>query len=167
MPLAPVVEAALWYQFYFLTARGRAGLAANRRELARLMWTRNSPKWKFDAATFDRSAAAFENPDYVDIVIHSYRHRLGGAPGFPVYEDLETRLAQLPVISVPTVTLDGADDGVVPATDGASTASKFSAGRRHRVIAGVGHNVPQEAPAEFAAAVWELASMVPDAGHRN
>ena len=122
------------------------------------MWTRNSPTWHFDDATFDRSADVFENPDYVDVVIHSYRHRLGLAPGDPQYADLERRLAAQPIISVPTITLDGDADGVVPATDGKSTAAKFAGGRQHRVIPNIGHNLPQEDPAAFAAAVWELAS---------
>jgi pimeloyl-ACP methyl ester carboxylesterase len=158
LPAPARVEAAFWYQFYFLTERGRAGLAANRRDIARIMWARNSPGWHFDDDTFDRSAAAFDNPDYVDVVIHSYRHRLGHAAGFPPYDDLERRLAAQPAITVPTITLDGDADGVVPATDGASTASRFTGGRQHRVIANVGHNLPQEAPVAFASAVWELAS---------
>ena len=151
------VEAGLWYQFYFLTERGRAGLTANRREIAKIMWARNSPTWHFDDASFDRSAAAFDNPDYVDVTIHSYRHRLGFAAGYPAYAEIEDRLAAQPVIAVPTITLDGDADGVVPATDGKSTAAKFSGERQHRVIAGVGHNVPQEAPEAFAGAVLELA----------
>ena len=157
-PVAPKTEAALWYQFYFQTERGRAGLTANRRDLARVVWTRNSPTWHFDDATFDRSADVFENSDYVDVVIHSYRHRLGLAAGDPQYADLERRLAAQPIISVPTITLDGDADGVVPATDGKSTAAKFAGGRQHRVIPNIGHNLPQEDPATFAAAVWELAS---------
>lgn len=158
LPIAPKIEAGFWYQYYFQTERGRAGLTANRRDIARLMWTRNSPTWYFDDATFDRSAPAFDNPDYVDVVIHSYRHRLGLAAGFPPYEALEKRLAAQPAITVPTITLDGDADGVVPATDGQSTAAKFVGGRQHRVITNVGHNLPQEAPTAFAAAVWELAS---------
>jgi pimeloyl-ACP methyl ester carboxylesterase len=158
LPLAPAVEAAFWYQFYFLTERGRAGLTANRREIARLMWTRNSPNWRFDAATFERSAPAFDNPDYVDVVIHSYRHRLGHAAGHAPYTEIEAKLARLPPIEVPTITMDGAADGVVAATDGKSTASRFAGKRDHRVIPDAGHNLPQEAPGAFAAAVWELAS---------
>ncbi|MEO7275916.1 MAG: alpha/beta hydrolase [Vicinamibacterales bacterium] len=158
VPAAPKVEAGLWYQFYFLTERGRAGLTANRRDIARIMWARNSPTWRFDAAAFDRSARAFDHPDYVDVVIHSYRHRLGFAPGYAPYEDLERRLALLPAITVPTITLDGDADGVVPATDGSSTAGKFVGERQHRVIPNVGHNLPQEAPGAFTAAVWDLAS---------
>ena len=158
-PLAPAVESGLWYQFYFTTERGRAGLAAHRRELARTLWRRNSPTWRFDEATLDRHAAAFEQPDYVDVVMHSYRHRLGLADGDPAYADVERRLAVLPPITVPTITLDGAADGVVPATDGTAAASRFGRGRRHRVLADVGHNLPEEAPAEFARAVWDLASV--------
>jgi pimeloyl-ACP methyl ester carboxylesterase len=158
LPVSAKVEAGIWYQYYFQTERGRAGLTANRREIAKLMWTRNSPRWHFDDATFARSAASFDNPDYVDVVIHSYRHRLGLAAGYAQYADLEERLAALPVISVPTITLDGDADGVVPATDGKSTAARFTGGRQHRVIPHVGHNLPQESPAVFADAVWELAS---------
>jgi pimeloyl-ACP methyl ester carboxylesterase len=158
LPLPAKIEAGLWYQYYFLTERGRAGLTANRRDIARILWTRNSPTWHFDDATFDRSADAFDNPDYVDVVIHSYRHRLGLAAGYPPYEELEKRLAAQPTITVPTITLDGDADGVVPATDGTSTAAKFAGERQHRVIPNVGHNLPQEDPTAFAAAVWELAS---------
>ena len=156
VPIAVKIEAGFWYQYYFLTERGRAGLSANRRDIVRLMWTRNSPTWHFDDATFDRSFPSFENPDYVDVVIHSYRHRLGFAPDYPPYEEFEKRLAAQPNITVPTITLDGDSDGVIPATDGKSTAAKFVGGRQHRVIPNVGHNLPQEDPAAFAAAVWEL-----------
>jgi pimeloyl-ACP methyl ester carboxylesterase len=158
LPVSAKVEAGIWYQYYFQTERGRAGLTANRRDIARLMWSRNSPGWNFDDAAFARSATSFDNPDYVDVVIHSYRHRLGLAAGHLQYADLEARLAAQPVIGVPTITLDGDADGVVPATDGRSTADKFTGGRQHRVIPRVGHNLPQESPAVFADAVWELAS---------
>jgi pimeloyl-ACP methyl ester carboxylesterase len=134
LPLPAKIEAGFWYQYYWLTERGRAGLMANRRDIARIMWTRNSPHWHFDDATFDRSATAFDNPDYVDVVIHSYRHRLGFAAGYPPYEEIEKRLATQPAIMVPTITLDGDADGVVPATDGQSTAAKFAGERQHRVI---------------------------------
>ena len=157
-PLPPSIESGLWYQYYFQTERGRAGLAANRRELTRTLWQRNSPTWRFDEATLSRHASAFDNPDYVDVVIHSYRHRLGLAAGYSPFEEVERRLATLPAISVPAITLDGDADGVVPATDGKSTAAKFTGGRQHRVIPNVGHNLPEEAPKEFADAVWELAS---------
>lgn len=157
VPISPKVEAGFWYQFYFLTERGCAGLTINRREIIELMWTRNSPKWHFTPQEFDRSLTAFDNPDYVDVVIHSYRHRLGFAEGAPEYEEIEQRLAKLPVIKVPTITLDGDCDGVVPATDGKSTGAKFS-NRQHRIIPGAGHNLPQENPTAFAAAVWKIAS---------
>ncbi|GAB4043167.1 alpha/beta fold hydrolase [Spirosoma jeollabukense] len=158
LPLPAAVEAGFWYQYYFLTERGRAGLIANRRDVARLMWTRNSPNWRFRDADFAQSAPAFDNPDYVDVVIHSYRHRLGFAAGFPPYEAIEKQLARQPVIIVPTITLDGDADGVIPATDGKVTAGKFTGWRQHRVIPQAGHNLPQENPAAFGAAVWELAS---------
>jgi pimeloyl-ACP methyl ester carboxylesterase len=158
VPLAAMIEAGFWYQFYFLTERGRAGLTANRQDIARVMWSRNSPTWRFDDDTFARSALAFDNPDYVDVVIHSYRHRLGHAPGFPQYEAIEKRLALQPVITVPSITLDGDADGVVAATDGRSSASKFAGTRQHRVIPNAGHNLPQEAPLAFTDAVWELAT---------
>lgn len=158
LPIPAKIEAGLWYQYYFQTERGRAGLMANRRDIARILWTRNSPSWHFDEATFARSAEAFTNPDYVEVVIHSYRHRLGLAAGYSAYEDIEKRLAALPAITVPTITLDGEADGVVPATDGTSTAAKFSGQRQHRIVPNVGHNPPQENPTAFAAAVWELAA---------
>ena len=157
LPLPAKVEWGLWYQHYFQTERGRAGLAANRRDIARILWKNNSPTWAFDDATFDRSAAAFDHSDYVDVVIHSYRHRMGLAEGYARYADIERLLAALPVITVPTITLDGDADGVVAATDGKASASRF-ARRQHRIITGVGHNLPQEAPAQFSDAVRELAS---------
>ena len=156
VPLNPAREVALWYQYYFQLERGRAGLAANRREIARILWRQWSPNWHFDQATFDRTALAHDNPDYVDIVIHSYRHRFARAEGDPQYADLQRRLAALPPITVPTITLDGDADGVSPATDGTATAAKFSGRRNHRVIPRAGHNLPQEEPQAFAAAVMEL-----------
>src|SRR3954453_2432812 len=156
VPINPKYEVALWYEYYFQLERGRAGLAANRREIARILWERWSPEWDFDDATFERSAMAHDNPDYVDVVIHSYRHRFGLAAGDPHYAELQRRLASLLPISVPSVTLDGDKDGVVPASDGSASASKFTGRRIHRVVRGAGHNVPQEAPAAFAAAVMEL-----------
>ncbi|HYP14132.1 MAG TPA: alpha/beta hydrolase [Bryobacteraceae bacterium] len=158
LPLPPSIESGLWYQYYFQTERGRAGLTANRREIARTLWVRNSPNWHFDDVTLKRHASAFDNPDYVDVVIHSYRHRLGMVDGFSAYEEVERKLTALPVITVPSITLDGEADGVVPANDGKASASKFTGQRSHRVIAGAGHNLPEEAPSEFAEAVWELAS---------
>ena len=156
VPLNPAREVALWYQYYFQLERGRAGLAANRREIARILWRQWSPNWHFDQATFDRTALAHDNPDYVDIVVHSYRHRFARAEGDPQYADLQRRLAALPPITVPTITLDGDADGVSPATDGTATAAKFSGRRNHRVIARAGHNLPQEEPQAFAAAVMGL-----------
>lgn len=156
LPIAASVEYGLWYQYYFATERGRAGLEANRRDIARVIWTRNSPAWRFDDATFERSMASLDNPDYVDIVIHNYRFRLGLAPGHPRYAELERRLAALPAIAVPAITLDGQTDGVAPATDGKAQAARFSGPRQHRVVPGAGHNLPQEAPEAFADAVLEL-----------
>ena len=155
-PVKPEHEAPLWYQFYFQLERGRAGLAANRREIARLLWKQWSPNWHFDDTTFERTAIAHDNPDYVDVAIHSYRHRFGLAGGDPQYADLQRRLAALPVITVPAITLDGDADGVVPATDGTASASKFTARRSHHVIPHAGHNLPQEEPEAFARAVMEL-----------
>jgi pimeloyl-ACP methyl ester carboxylesterase len=156
LPAPAKVEAGFWYQFYFLTERGRAGLTANRNDVARILWENNSPSWRFDGPTFERSAKAFDNPDYVDVVLHSYRHRLGAAPGYPDYEKQEAKLATGPVITVPAITLDGLDDGVIRATDGSASAAKFSGPRSHRRVPGVGHNLPQEAPKVFADAVAEL-----------
>jgi pimeloyl-ACP methyl ester carboxylesterase len=156
-PAPAKVEAGFWYQFYFLTERGRAGLSANRDDIARIMWEGNSPSWRFDGPTFARAAKAFDNPDYVEVVLHSYRHRLGHAPGFAEYAKQEAILATGPVIKVPAITLDGIDDGVIRATDGSASAAKFSGPRSHRRVPGAGHNLPQEAPKAFAEAVIELA----------
>ena len=149
-------ELAYWYQWYFQIERGHAGLAANRREIAKLLWQQWSPNWKFDDATFDRTAAAFDNPDFVDVAIHSYRHRYGLAEGDPRYADLQRRLATLPPITVPAVTLDGDADGVAFASDGTAQAARFSGKRIHSVIPHAGHNLPQEEPEAFAAAVMEV-----------
>jgi pimeloyl-ACP methyl ester carboxylesterase len=156
VPARPQHEAALWYQYYFQIERGRAGLGANRGDIARLLWQQWSPNWHFDDACLARSVAAHDNPDYVDVVIHSYRHRYGLVDGDPNYADLQHRLADLPVITVPAITLDGAADGVNPATDGTATAARFSGPRSHRVIPNAGHNLPQEEPEAFAAAVMAL-----------
>jgi pimeloyl-ACP methyl ester carboxylesterase len=156
VPVAPEDEASLWYEYYFQIERGRAGLAANRRGIARLLWEEWSPDWDFDDATFERAAAAYDNPDFVDVVIHSYRHRFGLVEGDPQYADLQRRLAALPAITVPAITLDGDADGILPASDGIASAAKFTGRRIHRVVPGAGHNVPQEAPEIFAAAVMEL-----------
>jgi len=155
-PASVMQEVAYWYQYYFQIERGRAGLAANRGDIAKILWKQWSPNWDFDDACFERTAIAFDNPDYVDVVIHSYRHRYGLAESDPQYADIQRRLAALPQITVPAITLDGAGDGVVPATDGKSSAAKFTGGRMHRVIPRAGHNLPQEAPEAFAAAVMEL-----------
>ena len=154
-------EERLWYQYYFHSERGRAGLAANRRGIARLLWQRWSPTWAFDDATFEQSAPAFDQPDFVEVVIHSYRHRFGLVPGDPAYAEIERRLAMQPVITVPSITLDGADDGVRPAEDQTAHAARFSGPRSHRTVSGVGHNLPQEAPKVFADAVLELVRKTP------
>jgi len=156
VPAKPMREVAYWYQYYFQIERGRTGLAANRREIASILWRQWSPNWHFDDATFERTASAFDNPDYVDVVIHSYRHRYGLADGDPRYAELERRLAAQPVITVPAITLDGDADGVAPPTDGSSSAVKFSNRRAHHVIPHAGHNLPQEEPEAFADAVIEL-----------
>ena len=155
-PLDPETEHRLWYQYYFHSERGRAGLAKDRRALTRLLWQLWSPTWKFDDATFERSAAAFDNPDFVDVVIHSYRHRFGLVPGDPGCAGIERRLAAQPAISVPTITFDGLDDGVRPPAEASAHAHCFSGPRSHRLVPGVGHNMPQEAPRIFADAVLEL-----------
>ena len=159
LPIRPDLEAGLWYFYYFLTERGRAGLTANRREIARVIWTRNSPKWQFDDAMLERAATAFDNPDYVDVVLHSYRHRLGLAPGYPPYEQSEKKLAAQPAIIVPAVTLDGLADGNFPATDGSPSAHHFTGPRVHYQVPNAGHNLPQEAPGAFASAILELAHL--------
>jgi pimeloyl-ACP methyl ester carboxylesterase len=156
MPLPPKNELEWWYQYYFATERGKAGYEKYRRDFARLIWQLASPRWDFDEATFDRSAASFDNPDHVGIVIHNYRWRLGLAEGEPQYDDLERRLAEGPVISVPTITLEGDANGA-PHPDPSSYAKKFSGGYAHRIIeGGIGHNLPQEAPEAFAQAVVEV-----------
>jgi pimeloyl-ACP methyl ester carboxylesterase len=155
-PLPPAAEFQWWYQYYFATERGRAGYAKNRREFAKLIWQQASPKWRFDDATFDRSAAAFDNPDHVDIVIHNYRWRLGLAEGEAKYDDLERRLATGPAITVPTITLEGDANGA-PHPDPGSYANKFSGKYEHRTITGgIGHNLPQEAPRAFAKAIVDV-----------
>jgi pimeloyl-ACP methyl ester carboxylesterase len=155
-PARPEREVPLWYQWYFQIERGRAGLAADRRGITRILWRQWSPNWPFDEAMLERTSVAHGNPDYVDVVIHSYRHRYGLAEGDPRYADIQRRLAALPPITVPAITLDGDADGVVPATDGSASAAKFLGPRVHRVIPRAGHNLPQEAPEEFTAAVMEL-----------
>ncbi|WP_026621983.1 pimeloyl-ACP methyl ester carboxylesterase (plasmid) [Ensifer sp. WSM1721] len=155
-PLPPKAELAWWYQFYFATERGRAGYEQNRNEFARLIWQLASPKWNFDDAAFDRSAAAFENPDHVDITIHNYRWRISLAEGERKYDELEERLAKFPLISVPTITLEGDANGA-PHPEPAAYAKKFSGKYEHRLITGgIGHNLPQEAPQAFAQAVIDV-----------
>ncbi len=155
-PDTPENEARLWYQYYFHAERGRTGLARDRRALARLLWRQWSPTWTFDEATFARSAAAFDNPDFVDVVIHSYRHRYGLVAGDPAYADIERQLAAQPAIGVPAITFDGADDGVRPPAPAAAHAHRFTGERTHRIVPGVGHNMPQEVPRVFAEAVLAL-----------
>ena len=156
LPLPPAAELQWWYQYYFATERGRVGYDKYRRDFAKLIWRTASPEWNFDDATFDRSAASFDNPDHVEIVIHNYRWRLGLAEGEAEYDSLEKRLAQGPVIAVPTITLEGDANGA-PHPDPGSYAGKFSGEYSHRTIeGGVGHNLPQEAPDAFADAVLDL-----------
>jgi len=155
-PAAPENEYRYWYQYYFHGERGRAGLDQNRREFCKLLWKLWSPNWDFDDATYDRSAASFDNLDFVPVVIHSYRHRYALAPGDPAVEETERRLSARPHISVPTVSLDGDADGVAPS--GASERQKrfFSGRYEAKVIPRAGHNLPQEAPQVFAAAVLSV-----------
>ena len=155
-PLPPQAELGWWYQYYFATERGRIGYDKNRHDFAKLIWKIASPKWNFDEATFDRSAASFDNPDHVAIVIHNYRWRLGLAEGERKYDDFEGRLAQFPAIGVPTITLEGDANGA-PHPEPASYAKRFSGKYEHRLIeGGVGHNLPQEAPQAFAQAVIDV-----------
>ena len=157
IPLPPQAELQWWYQFYFATERGRAGYEKYRDDFAKLIWHLASPKWNFDDATFARSAASLVNPDHVSIVIHNYRWRLGLAEGESKYDDLEKRLATSPVITVPTITLEGDANGA-PHLDPSAYAKKFSGKYSHRAITGgIGHNLPQEAPKAFADAVLEVA----------
>jgi pimeloyl-ACP methyl ester carboxylesterase len=155
-PLPPAAEFQWWYQFYFATERGRAGYEQNRREFARLIWRLASPKWAFDDATFDRSAAAFDNPDHVAIVIHNYRWRLGLAPGERHYDEIEHRLAAGPTIGVPTITMEGDANGA-PHLPPAAYRGKYTGAYEHRTSSGgIGHNLPQEAPRDFARAVLDV-----------
>jgi pimeloyl-ACP methyl ester carboxylesterase len=158
LPLPPTAELQWWYQFYFATERGRAGYEKYRHDFAKLIWRTASPKWDFDDATFDRSAASFDNPDHVAIAIHNYRWRLGIAEGEAEFDELEARLAEAPVITVPTITLEGDANGA-PHPEPDTYAKKFSAKYSHRTITGgIGHNLPQEAPQAFAEAVIEVDS---------
>jgi pimeloyl-ACP methyl ester carboxylesterase len=158
-PLPPAAELQWWYQFYFATERGLVGYDKNRRDFSKLIWRQASPKWDFDDATFDRSAAAFDNPDHVAIVIHNYRWRLDLADGERKYDDLEKKLAQGPLITVPTITMEGDANGA-PHPEPAAYRSKFSGKYEHRLITGgVGHNLPQEAPQAFAQAIVDVAEV--------
>jgi pimeloyl-ACP methyl ester carboxylesterase len=158
-PLPPEAEHQWWYQYYFATERGRAGYDKYRHEFARLIWRTASPKWNFDDATFDRSAASLDNPDHVAIAIHNYRWRLGLAEGEAEYDELENRLAEAPVIAVPAITLEGDANGA-PHPEPSAYAEKFSGPYSHRTIeGGIGHNLPQEAPEAFADAVVEVGEM--------
>ena len=155
-PLPPEAERQWWYQFYFATERGRAGYDRYRRDFARLIWQTASPRWDFDDATFDRSAASLDNPDHVEIAIHNYRWRLGLAEGEAEYDELEKQLAKAPLITVPSITLEGDANGA-PHPDPSAYAEKFSGPYEHRTIeGGIGHNLPQEAPDAFAKAVIEV-----------
>jgi pimeloyl-ACP methyl ester carboxylesterase len=159
MPLPPKAELQWWYQYYFATERGRTGYEQNRNDFAKLIWQLASPQWGFDAITFERSAQAFDNPDHVSIVVHNYRWRLGLAEGESKYSDLEARLAKAPVITVPTITLEGDANGA-PHPEPSAYAKKFSRPYAHRLLkGGIGHNLPQEAPEAFAAAVVDVARL--------
>jgi pimeloyl-ACP methyl ester carboxylesterase len=155
-PAAPGQEHRLWYQWYFQMRRGRAGIEANRRELCRLLWRLWSPHWSFDEATFERSAASFDNPDFVAVTIHSYRHRYGNVPGDPKLEQIEQLLVQQPKISVPTIALQGEADGVHPPESSAHHAAFFSGPYQRRELPRIGHNPPQEDPQAFANAVLQI-----------
>jgi pimeloyl-ACP methyl ester carboxylesterase len=155
-PADPAQEARLWYQYYFHTERGRNGLTEKRREISRLLWKMWSPAWAFDDATFNRTAGAFDNQDFVDVVIHSYRHRTGNVAGDPRYAAVEARLAAQPNIDVPAINLHGAADGVAPVGASEGHGKYFTAAYQRRVLENVGHNVPQEAPQAFADAILQL-----------
>src|SRR5882724_8075867 len=155
-PISAAQEHRFWYMYYFHTARGVAGLTENRRDVARLLWTLWSPHWSFDDATFERSAVSFDNPDFVAVVIQSYRHRYGYAPGDPAMAAIEARLAPQPGIGVPTINLHGDADGVGPVSERDGNAPQFTGGYERRLLARIGHNVPQEAPAETIAAIRDL-----------
>ena len=155
-PLPPETEHRLWYQYYFHGPRGRDGLTANRRALAKLLWRLWSPTWAFDDATYDRTAASFDSPDFVEIVLHSYRHRFGYAPGDPALADIEQALVRQPSIGAPTIALCGIDDGVGPPSEVDGDTRRFTGRYERRLLPGVGHNIPQEAPDATLAALLEL-----------
>lgn len=156
-PASAEEEASYWYQYYFHCERGRTGLAQNRREIARLLWQMWSPTWKFDDAAFDRSAAAFDNPDFVDVVIHSYRHRYALVDGDPSVASIEQRLQLQPDITVPSITIDGDTNGVSPST--AHHAARFTGPHEHRIFQNTGHNLPQERPAQWVQAIVDARAM--------
>lgn len=160
MPALPEEEARYWYQYYFHSERGRRALQDNRRGLCDFIWRLWSPTWSFDAETFERSAVAFDNPDFVEIVIHSYRHRFGGIPGDPALAGIEARLAEQPDITVPAIVLMGADDGVDPPSPADHDRRRFTASYERRIVSGAGHNLPQEKPDAFAEAVLDLTRYV-------
>ncbi len=155
-PQSPEDERRLWYQYYFHSERGRLGLQRDRRALCRLLWRSWSPEWRFDDATFERTAASLDNPDFVDVVIHSYRHRFRLAPGDPALADVERRLSTQPAITVPTITLDGDADGVMALGGTAAHARHFAGPHEHRVLPGGGHVLPREKPEAFAAAILDV-----------
>jgi len=155
-PAPAAQERALWYQWYFNTERGRAGLSANRRDICRLLWREWSPSWRFEEATFDRTAPSLDNPDFVDVVIHSYRHRHGNAPGDPRFDAVERRLAERPPITVPAIILEGADDGVASPHRSEGHLSRFPPGTEREVVPGAGHFLPHERPLAVAGAILRL-----------
>lgn len=155
-PAAPEQEHRLWYQYYLHGERGRAGLTENRRAFCRLLWSLWSPTWRFDDDTYSRSAASFDNPDFVDVVIHSYRHRFGLVEGDPRFDAIERRLAAMPPITVPTITLEGDADGVHPPAETVAGSKRFTGRHENRIVPNAGHNLPQEAPAAFADAVLDI-----------
>jgi pimeloyl-ACP methyl ester carboxylesterase len=155
-PASAVEERAYWYQWYFNTERGRVGLEQNRRDICRCLWQEWSPGWRFDDATFERTAASFDNPDFVPVVIHSYRHRHGNAPSDRRFDEIERRLAARPPITVPTIVLHGADDTVSPVRQSESHLSLFPSGTERRVVAGAGHFMPREQPGAVVDALLDL-----------
>ncbi len=155
-PAAPEQEHRLWYQYYFNTPRGRDGLTANRFDYCKLLWKQWSPTWRFDDETYARTAASFDNPDFVEVVIHSYRHRFGYVPGDPALDEVERQLATKPSISVPTIAMCGGDDGVRPPPGKDPHVAQFTGRYERRVLPGIGHNIPQEAPEVTVAALLDL-----------
>ncbi len=156
LPGKPEKEYRLWYQYYLHGERGRAGLAENRYAFCRLLWSLWSPTWRFDEDTYASSATAFDNPDFVEVVVHSYRHRFGLVPGDPQFEEMERRLARMPPITLPVITLEGDADGVTPLAESEDDFKRFTGRHENRVVRGVGHNLPQEAPEAFATAVLDI-----------